>query len=321
MKKILSLILIIVLTIGKSIIAQNTLAKSDDLGRVILSCYVSERIKDLRPDAKKLLETKLNQIASKNGLAGASFSSRFILTANINIITKDLTASAPPMQAYTLQVDFYVGDGIDGTKFSSTSVTVKGVGENESKAFINAIKNISVQNPNFQTFLEDGKKRIIEYYNTRCDFILKEADMLVSQKKYDAAIFKLVSVPEICKDCYMKSMDKVGAVYKLHINNVCKIKLAEAKATWNGSQNVEGAEKVAVLLEGIDPDASCMTEVNQLLANVAKRIKEIDKRDWDFKIEKEVNLERDRIKAYRDVGVAYGENQPKSVEYNIIGWW
>ena len=53
---------------------------------------------------------------------------------------------------------------------------------------------------------------------------------------------------------------------------------------------------------------------------MGKRVLEIDKREWNYKMETEVNLKRDAIKAWRDVGVAYGNGQPKSVAYNIIGW-
>jgi hypothetical protein len=34
-----------------------------------------------------------------------------------------------------------------------------------------------------------------------------------------------------------------------------------------------------------------------------------------------VNLEASRIKAARDIGVAYGNGQPKSIVYNVRGWW
>ena len=47
----------------------------------------------------------------------------------------------------------------------------------------------------------------------------------------------------------------------------------------------------------------------------------MDKREWDLKLKNDIVLEKDRIKAYRDVGVAWGNGQPKSVAYNIHGWW
>ena len=85
------------------------------------------------------------------------------------------------MHSYTLAVTFYIGDGIDGLKYASYTSTVKGVGENTNKAYASALKNIKANDPNFSTFIQKGKTKIIEYYNSRCDFILKEANTLAAQ--------------------------------------------------------------------------------------------------------------------------------------------
>ena len=56
---------------------------------------------------------------------------------------------------------------------------------------------------------------------------------------------------------------------------------------------------------------------------IAKRIKELDEREWNFMLKKQqdnVNITNARIKAARDVGVSYGTNQPKET-YNIRSWW
>lgn len=35
-----------------------------------------------------------------------------------------------------------------------------------------------------------------------------------------------------------------------------------------------------------------------------------------------IDIAKEKIKAYRDIGVAYGNNQPKTITtYNIRGWW
>ena len=54
------------------------------------------------------------------------------------------------------------------------------------------------------------------------------------------------------------------------------------------------------------------------LSKVAARVKEIDSREWKY-ILKEQAQESERIQAIRDIGVAYGKGQPKSVTYNLSG--
>jgi hypothetical protein len=74
-----------------------------------------------------------------------------------------------------MDVTFYIADAVMKTVFSTTNLTAKGVGSNENKAYINGISNITFNAPQFQDFIEKGKQNIVEYYNSKCDFIIKEA--------------------------------------------------------------------------------------------------------------------------------------------------
>ena len=315
-----SIILSILIAVGCNIYAQNTAGKSDDMARITLATFVPQQIDQMPEAARSSLANKLSQIVTQNGLGGKASNERFIITANINIISKDLTPTAPPMQAFTLDVTLYIGDGIDGTKFASISTTVKGVGENETKAYISALKNLKTTDPNYQAFIEKGKTKIVEYYNSKCDFIVKEAQTLASQNKYEEAIYKLTSVPEVCKTCYDKCMDAVAPIYKLQIDRQCKLKLAEASNLWAANLTVDAGNTAGEILSSIDPSAACFAEVKTLSSKIAARVKELDAREWNYTL-KEQAQESERIKAYRDVGVAYGNGQPKSVTYNVIGWW
>ena len=321
MKKILLSLLMI---IGYNAYSQNALGKSDDAARITLAAYVPQQIDKMPDAARSILANKLNQIVTQNGMGGAANNERFIITANVNVISKDLTATAPPMTALVLEVTLYIGDGFVGTKFSSTSISVKGVGESETKAYISALKGISPTNSNIQSFVGNGKSKIIEYYNSKCDFIIKEAQTLVSQNNFEEAIFKLTSVPEVCKDCYDKCMDAVGPIYQKQIDRECKSKLMEANTAWNAAQDSYGADTAGGILAQIDPNASCYKEALALSNKIAQRIKEIDQRDWKLQLKEQqdnVDIQKATIKAVRDIGVAYGNGQPKTVTYNVRGWW
>ena len=221
-------------------ISQNSVGKSDDAARIALTAYVPDQIEGITPAVRANLANKLSQIASANGLAG-SLNSRFIITTNISVLTKDITSTAPPMHAYTVEVTLYIGDGIDGTLFSSQSVTLKGVGVNETKAYISALNGLKTKDPVYQTFIEKGKNKIMEYYNSKCDFILKDAQTCASQNKFEEAISKLTAVPEVFKACYDKAMDAVAPIYQKQIDRECKQRLMEATTAWNASQDLSSA--------------------------------------------------------------------------------
>jgi len=321
MKKLLLLSFAVVFSV--SLFAQS---KTSDAGRIILNTVVPEQIEGLTGTAKANLENKLSQIATKNGMGGSALNPRFVLAANVIVQTKDITPTAPPMHAYTIEVTLFIGDGIEGTKFASTSVTLKGVGETETKAYMMALKNLKVDDPKYQAFIENGKKKIVDYYISKCDFIIKEADQLASRAEYDAAIAKLVSVPEVCKECYDKAIGAVAPIYKQQIDRTCKLNLAEATSVWNAGQNTESASKAGKLLAVIDPNSSCFAEAKSLSDKIAKRVLELDSREWDFQMKQydnQMSIEMATIQAARDIGVAYGENQPQSITYNydVWGWW
>lgn len=305
--------------------AQNEKGSEDDAARIVLATYVPQQIDNMPNAAQSILANKLSQIVTQNGMGGSAYNERFIITANVNVINKDLTPTAPPMTAFVLEVTLYIGDGIIGSKFSSTSISVKGVGENETKAYISALKSISPTNSSIQNFVENGKSKIIEYYKSNCDFIIKEAQTLVSQNQYDEAIFKLTSVPEVCKDCYDQCMDAVGPIYQKRIDKECKSKLMDATTAWNASQDLYGADIAGGILREIDSNAACYKEALALSNNIAQRVKEIDQRDWKFQLKQQqdnVDVKKATIKAARDIGVAYGNGQKSNtIRYNVRGWW
>lgn len=184
-------------------------SSTSDAGRISLAPLVSDNIKAFPPSAKDMLHNKLLQIVTKFGSASTNKNSRFILTANVSILSKDITPSAPPMHAYSLEVTLYIGDGIDGVLFSSKSFTIKGVGETEEKAYKAALKAIKSADPSYESFFQDGKQKIIAYYTQKCDFLLKEAEMLAAKNSYQDALLLLTDIPQVCKDCYDQAMKDI----------------------------------------------------------------------------------------------------------------
>ena len=346
MKKELLFILLLLFT--SSVNAQ---IKLDDFGRIVLNTHLSDEI-DIADEAKKLLSNKLSQLTSNNGMGGSQVNPRFIITAKVNVGTKDIIAGPPQMIAQNVDLTLYIGDAITNTIFSNVTLSLKGVGTNENKAFIEAFKGINSNNKEVIEFLEAGKNKIINYYSTNCDFIIKDAQTLVNQQKYDEAIYKLSLVPEVCQDCYFKSLDYLSLVYQQKIDADCKLKFNEAKVTWASAQNSSGAEKAGDILSTINPLASCQPEINNFIKSIEAKLKADEKERWQFKMkqyadkiamEKEQvriaedkskrddtyretqsqrNSELDKIRSdnYREVAVEYARNQPKSVTYNNIYW-
>jgi hypothetical protein len=312
-------LLYFLIVVANSVYAQNSNGNLNDIERIVLTSYVPQQIEKMPEEARGYLESKLSQIITQNGIGATAFNQRFIITANINVESKDILPTTPPMQALTLNITFLIGDGVDGTLFSSISKTVKGVGENETKAYIAALKNLKTNDSTFRPFILNGKTKIVGYYNSKCDFLIKSAQTLASQNKFEEAIYNLTCVPEICKSCFEKCMEAIAPIYKRLINRDCKLKLMEAANLWGANQTVEAGKQAGKILSTIEPDADCYVEVKALMNKISERFKEIDKREWNYKL-KEQAQKSELINAYRDIGVAYGNGQPKNVTYNIREW-
>ena len=355
-------------------LAQNTAGKTDDSARIQLSTFVSEQIDGLPSAAKNLLKNKLNKIITMNGLGGTT-NSRFIITPNISVLFQEVLPGPPRKVALSLEVNFYIGDGIEGILFASETMTVKGVGNSDTKAYISALKQIKPKNPIFKDFIANGKTKIMEYYNDKCDFIKKESMVKAERKEYEEALADLLAVPEVCKECYMACQDLTLEVFKMKLENECaeniqKAIVAKTNNQWDESASYlvsilpevscfDSAQKLLSEIEDhrcaesmgkakgawanrdsqlassylseVSADSKCASEAKLLFASISTKLDSEDKREWDMAYEKydraqsyEENqgfeLKKSAINAARQIGVAAGKNQPKTV-YNIKGWY
>ncbi len=326
MKTIFSFLVLSFLLLGQFSFAQTANGNQGDINNIAISVYIPDQVENMSDISKNALEMKLNQLVANNGLSGTSGFERFILTANVSVLSKEITPTAPALTAFNLMVSFIVGDIVEGKKYASVMVSAKGVGETETKAYNQAIKSISISNPELSKFIATAKNRIVEYYSSRCDFIIKEAQAYADQNKYDLAIYTLSKVPQVSKACYEKCLDMMLPIYTKKINLECNTILRDAKARWASSQTIESANEIANMISRIPIGSVCDSEVKSFVNEVAKQVKVLQQRDWDFAVKvynDEVSLQKATIRAIRDIGVAYGNNQPShTYDVNIIRtWW
>ena len=314
------IILVIACLLASITFAQEQTQTMDDAARIALSAYMDPS-SSIPNNAKKTLKDRMQKIITKNGM-GSAKNTRFIMTANVRELNLEKSETAPVIYIYDLEVNLYIGDGIDGTLFSSCSLEVKAAGDSKDKAYMAALKKIKASDPQYQTFINEGKKKIVDYYTAKCDFIITKAQTKAKNQDFDAAIAELMQVPDVCKECYDKCMAAAQPIYQEKINQEGVKLLAEARGVWSAGQDVAAAEAAAAILAQVNPQSSAFAGAESLNAEMAKRVKELDKREWDFMLKQqqdEVDLEKASIKAIRDIGVAYGENQQPTT-YNVV-WW
>jgi hypothetical protein len=304
----------------------------DDFGKIALQVQVAD--KKMSDEAKEMLENKMKQIVTHFGMGSMNGNFRFVMEAKVDILSKDITATAPQKVSQKLEITFYVGDVTKQKIFSNVSINCVGVGTNETKSFITAIQQINSKNEKFKVLLEEAKNEIISFYNTECVQILKEAQSLSERGKHDEAIYKLALVPDVCAECYTQSLKMQSTVFTQKIEVEGKSIFVQAKTIWAEQPNSNGAAKIAQLLPRINPQVSFMQNVQAFIAEISAAVQAQELREWEQQV-KEYNdsvaearrnatqqyqLEQQRIRAYREIAVEYAKNQPKEIYNTLIIW-
>lgn len=268
--------------------------KLNDVNRIVLNTYVPEQVIALPVGAKGMLENKLNQIASNNGMGGSAINPRFVIAATVLETGKDIISGPPIITALTLQITFYVADAIENRIYSSTQVEVKGVGDgnNSAKAYVDALKKVNINHQSIKELITEAKNEIVDYYNTQCDFIVRNAVGMSKKGEYDAAMLKLASIPDICESCYIKAMDTMQSVYQQKIDKECLLIMRDAKTTWMANPNDSGAAKVAQIINSISPFSTCEPDAGILMNEISQKLAADKKALWDFQVQKH----RDAVK-------------------------
>lgn len=301
-------ILFLVLFFGLSF-AFPALAQGNATSRIYIQVFQPER-ENIPAEAAKQLEIKLSQLVTTNGVAEVDPANRFVLTTKASIVSKDVVPGPPAMVSMNIDFTFMVGDVIENKVYESVTVSTIGVGINENKAFIAAIKNVKPKNPELVAFLSNAKQEIVEYYATRCSQIKQEAEREAAAHNFDKAIYMLMQVPDVC-DC---ADDCQALAIKFNTNKLnthAASLLNKAKSVWAESPDAIGAAHAAGFLSQIPGGTSSQKGVDVLITEINTKLRADQKREWDFKM-KQYN---DQIEKQRRDDAARLEQQRADNQY------
>ena len=265
-----------------TLLVADTVYSFGQTDQLYISVVQPER-SEISAEAGKQLERKMTQLLTANGISSQDANNRFVITAKVDITSKDIVASTPQRISEKIDLTFLVGDVVENKVFETITLPLIGIGISENKAFIAAINQVKPQKAELTDFLGKAKEKIIEYYAVRCTQIVKQAQKLASGNEYDEAIYQLMQIPDIC-DCAKESQDLM-IEYTIKRNNVIAAQLYDvARAKWAASQTPEGASEVADIIAKIPVNTSSQSHVNALINTISKKLRDDEKRQWNFKM-------------------------------------
>lgn len=272
----------------------------------------NEETENMPEASRNILANRLKQVLTSNGITGNMTIDQFALIPRYDVIDKHVTAGPPPQVTYNLSFTFAIKDLCEDRVFSTCNIDVDAVGENETKAFINGVRQISASSSQIQKCMEMARAKIVSFYDRNYDIIVKKVNALAELKKYDEALYHIMSIPECCKS-YSNAMILAVSLYKNYADRNGKILLMKAKAIWGSGNNDEAAKQAAELLTKIDPDASCYSEAETLLNEI--KAKASKNQPWNFEMQiyrDQISIEKQKMDAARAVGVAFGKGQKQT---------
>lgn len=304
-------------------LSMTTFAQSTDEGRISIQAIMPDGV--IPVEASNNLETRMQRMLVSNGFGDNGYVERFVLTAKVDVTSKDVVPSTPARISEKMDVTFFVGDVVENKLYASCTMSLQGIGTNENKALISAFSRLDPNQKIFAEMLEKAKAKIVDYYTNHCSEEINKARTMASVGNYDEAISRMLAVPNVCSDCYDKCQNAATVFYQQKIDAFGLQQLNMARNTWMKNQSEEGAYEVAQYLDKISPYSSCFAEADKLRSEVSSKLRADEQRAWEMQVkeyEDRQNYKRSIVKACRDVGVAWANNQPKSIVKNIIrSWW
>lgn len=281
-----------------------------------ITVAVQDIVEPYPATAKVQLTNKLNRMLVDQGIASLNNNGQFVLTAFMIPQDKDVLAG-PPMQIIeTMSANLYIADVVQQTVLATMEQPVKGLGKDETRAYMDAIKHLNTTSPKVAEFIQTGKAKIIDYYNNESPRIIKEAKVLSEMHEYEKALYMVTAIPAQCR-FYDEALKLSLDIFHAYQDYACQKLLAQAKMAWAAEQNKVGAEKAGQFLGQIYPDAACYGDAMGLYKEIKDKVLE----DWHFEMkiyQDQVDLEKQRIEAARQVGIAYGNHQQPVTTY--MGW-
>jgi hypothetical protein len=312
MKKIYFTIIAFGLVFGT--FAQST----NDVSKIALSIVMPENVDGLDVSQQSKLETKIAQIVTSSGLAATGYNNNFVIYPKFAIYDSNVIEGG--MQNITVvnvELSLFIKQVDNNILFSTISEPLKGSGSNKRLAITNAISSIKVNNPDFESFIETGKSKIIQYYELKCGDIVKKADSYIKMQQYEQALGLLMTVPEEVSSCYNEVQNKAIEAYKAYQAQNCAMQIQKAK-TVLATNDYVGALNI---LGDIDPSTNCFKEAQTLAKTAEIKVDAEERKQWNFQMEQykdDVNLQKQRIESIKEIAVSYYKSQPTTISYNYI---
>lgn len=286
--------------------------------KIKLNVILPENLDQFNDTHLSRFNSKITNLVSEYGISGDDYSTGSFAIYPKILINEVNAVETGISNVYTANIDvsLYIKQLQKNTIFSSITFNIKGYGNSKDLAISNAIQNIPTNNEKINSFFINSKKKIIDYFNLTCNDIITKSSTLSQQKKYDQAISILIDIPEEV-NCFNKVQESIIKYYKLYQESVCSSLLQKAKTRIAARAFIDALN----VLNQIDPSTTCKIESDKLISICENNINEDVKRERRLdllKYKNDIDLEKRRIDAARQIAIEYFKSRPRTITYNNL---
>ncbi len=308
--KIKSIVAFMLLASGTSLMAQDDCQIDISIANITKGDVVPQAI-------NTKLEGKLTEALGKAGMISAPYDSRFFVAGRFDDAFNDITGGPSQKTYVKTTLTLYVGDAEDQKVFASESFELSGVGSTEQMAYTKALNKINGSNPKLVDFLKGAQKKIISYFDSHYQEYINKARQAMANREYGEAMYYATLIPS-CSKGYAEAHALALSISSDQLNYDGQQLLAKARGAWAADPSAAGAAEAHRYLSQIDPSSSAAKEAQAL----SREISNTTQKQWEFenvtKHKDAVALEKERIRAAKEVASAWAKSRPRTVNRYIF---
>lgn len=250
------------------------------VGQVKLNIMLPEGLPE---NSINVLHNKMVAMTSVNGVGSVDASPILCIIPTFAEMNHDITATVPAKHKIKYDFNVWVANLETGEVFASAQQDLLGIGDSEELALGNAMSAISPNDNKWQEMLKTAQDRIIEFYNTNGDRLIKEAQGYIGVNDYSKAMLILNNIPMACGEVYDRALEVKNNALDQYFQNDAEYLISKMKAYLalpRDDENGFSYDFLAVYAM-VPSNSKAKAEADALYAEYVKSLDEIAKKNME----------------------------------------
>jgi hypothetical protein len=287
-------------------------------GNIPISVVVPQQVDYLDASQSVRLGKKMTDAVTRSGLSASNGGSSIIMYPLFSIEKEDVVEGGMQnIRVVNADISFTVKNLESDIIYASYNRQIRGSGSSRQRAINDAISKIPVNDKDFDRFIQQGREKILAYYEGNCSNILLRAESCAKRQQYEEAIALIASIPDAAS-CYPQALGAIEKFYPAYQNQQCNELLQKAQTLYAAHKYNE-ALSVLYGLKVFSTD--CHSEIKTLISTIESSLSAEEKRQWDFLVQQYNNraaLQEKRIEAVQAIATAYYGRKINYYHYNLL---